>query len=1121
MNDMYLSSCRITSHIGAMAAVYGVSACLPEQARILELGCGNAESLITHALAWPKSQCIGIDLESQAILKAEAYRKQRAANNVSLYTLGLEEVVESQLGEFDYIIITGLFSLLPEKERAVLLNFCERNLSAVGIVVLRWNCLPGSRDAKTLQDAIALHTVDASDDKAALDSARAMLAYLEIAQRSGRNNSMLEHASSVSESEFMLRYLNNFNDAAYLVDFNQQITENGFKYVGDLRANSEIASWYGEAVSKVHDAISPGKSKVLSQQYLDFAVNRNQRFSLLIAQNRLVEINDKPSIAKVKDLHWAGCFKRFISENHEVGDAHINRNKLNLISKDPLILSILDILGDAWPLSVSTEQIIQHTLMPEDPDGHQAKVLAALERLFSQSFDGLLYSFGPSPYNLQHERHLLPIPGLLDDVIASEDICGYNLWGEPITLSGEECRFLHKGVNISDKASALLFLTLRDKGAIGGSARAWKEAFQACLKYTDTVTVGQLVLPLLMFSIGRDSGGFLTDNMAPTTIVKKTSPVEKKRIAVLLKEANLLLQSGKNEEARLFLEHAYYQEPENIHILEGLVRAYLFTSSYDDAQKSIAQLLARHPSHWEFYYFLASLYFKIGMFFYAGRIIRIILRNDRGNAQAWDVLGGLYREHGRADTALICAQKTVGLEPSNPYFLNNLGHLLSEKQQMKEAVKYLKKAIDISENDFGLYGTYLFVLTHDPDISPEDLYDAHVQYGDVVDLWAKQIGVIQTWKGNRDPKRKLRIGFVSGDFLRHPVSNFLMPFWNGINRQHFDLIGYHACPRRDEITDHFERTALLWRDIVNISDVELAKQIHDDAIDILIDLSGHTTYCRLPVFGLHPAPIQMSWIGYPGTTGMKAMDYRMLPETFRNAPNLQEQFTEQLLYVSMEKTFEPNPESPDISVLPAIENGYITFGSFNRPKKINKEVMELWAKILTRIPRAKMLIGFMNDESIVEWITEFMLDNGVNKDQLVFRSQMPMEDYLAEHQSIDIMLDAFPYSGGTTTNHAAWMGVPTISLKGETLSGCQTMDTMYTYGLEQFIAVDKEDYINKALFWAKNIEELSVIRAGMRNRIPTKQSSGFNVAATFEQALRMAWELYCRDEAPRSFVVEQ
>ncbi|MFY9995317.1 MAG: methyltransferase regulatory domain-containing protein [Leclercia sp.] len=1118
---MYLSSCRITSHIGAMAAVYGVPTSLPAQARVLELGCGNAESLITQALAWPESHCTGIDLEPQSILKAEEYRKQRGAKNVSLYALGLRELVKSQLGEFDYIIITGLFSLLPEQERAVLLNFCERNLSSAGIVALQWNCLPGSRDAKTLQDAIALHTIDAPNEHAVLDSARAMLIYLEMAQQAGSTNKIIDHASNMSESEFMLRYLNDFNDAVYLVDFNQQITENGFQYVGDLRANSELAAWYGESLSKVHDAIVPGKSKVLAQQYLDFAVNRTERFSLLVAKSRLSKINDKPCITAINDLHWAGCFKRFFSNNQEVGNAHINKNKLSFPSKDPLTLSILDIIGDAWPLSVSTEQIIQHTLMPEDPEGHRENVLAALEILFSESYEGLLFSYGPSPYNLQHERHLLPIPGLRDDVKSNDEVIRFNLWGEPIALNTEEYTFLHNGVNIIDDYTANLFLTLRDKGAIGGSAYAWREAFQACLTFVDETKVSQLVMPLLMFSFSTDIGGFLTDVVAVEKKAKKTSAAKHKKNDVLLKKASILLHKGKNQEARAFLENIHHQYPENIQILEGLVRAYLLTSSYDNAQQKIAQLLARHPSHWDFYHLLANIYYKTGVFFYAGRIIRIILRNDLENAQAWDILGCLYREHGNADFALTCAKKTVNLEPSNPYFLNNLGHMLSEKQQMKEAVKYLKKAVEISNNNFELYGTYLFVLTHDPDISPQDLYHAHVQYGNAVDVWAQQIGVMKSWKGSRDPDRKLRIGFVSGDFLRHPVSNFLMPFWDGIDRQQFELIGYHSCPKRDEITDHFESTALLWRDIVKSSDVELANQIHEDAIDILIDLSGHTTYCRLPVFGLHPAPVQMTWIGYPGTTGMKTMDYRMLPDTFRNAPNLQEQFTEQILYVSMDKTFEPNPECPEVSVLPALENGYITFGSFNRPKKINEDVLKLWAAILTRIPMAKMLIGFMNDKGIVNWITQFMLDNGVNEEQLVFRSQMPMEEYLAEHKHIDIMLDAFPYSGGTTTNHAAWMGVPTISLKGITLSGCQTMDTMYTYGLEQFIAVDAVDYINKALYWSGNIEELSAIRMGMRDKIPTKHTSGFNVAATFEKALRTAWGLYCSGEAPQSFVVKK
>jgi len=150
-----------------------------------------------------------------------------------------------------------------------------------------------------------------------------------------------------------------------------------------------------------------------------------------------------------------------------------------------------------------------------------------------------------------------------------------------------------------------------------------------------------------------------------------------------------------------------------------------------------------------------------------------------------------------------------------------------------------------------------------------------------------------------------------------------------------------------------------------------------------------------------------------------------------------------------------------------------------------------------------------------------LLDKGVQENQLVFKERMRMEEYLAEHNRIDMMLDAFPYTGGTTTNHAAWMGVPTLTLRGETLAGCQGLDIMYTYGLEQFIAVDKADYVNKAIYWAEHAEELGQVRTSMREQIPTKRDGKFNVAATFERALRQSWEMYCQGETPRSFAVEK
>lgn len=1120
MKDMYISSRRMVSHLGAMSATYGVSGAAPTRARILELGCGDAETLLTHALSWPESECIGIDLEPQAIEQAEQRRQQLGVENVALYALGLDVLVESEPGEFDYIIINGIFSLLPESERAALLSFAKRCLAARGVVALRWNCLPGSRDAKTLQDAIALHTAEATDEEATLSSARAMLVYLELTGQKGRENAVLNAATGAADNEFMLRYVHNFNDAVYLVDFNQQLTELGFQYVGDVNAQSELAAWHGEKLAEAHGAIIPGKGKLLSQQYLDFAVNRAERFSLLIPADSKATLSELPTAGAVKALHWAGCFKRFISESGDIANAHVNRAGQCYPSEDPLILSIMDVIGDAWPFSLSFEQIVQNTLLPEDPDSHREKVQAALETLFAGRREGLLFSYGPCAYNVQNSATLMPVPGLLAAVARDEKKRGFNLWGEAIALTAEEIAFLEGGVTVTDAASAGLVLSLRDKGALCGSARAWKKAFQRCLQFGDVAVLKQLVMTLLMFSSSASIGGLLDD-----ASFEASSPAadkaEQDKINTLLQQANQLLRAGKNNELRHLLEAALVANPDDLQLLVNITRTYLLTASYHAAEQSICRLLAAHAGNWDFYYDVANLFSKSGAPFFAGRVVRTILRNAPAHANSWDLLSCLYRDHGNSNLGIVCAKRAAKLQPRNGHYLTNLGILLSEKQKMAEALKYLKKAVEVSDNHLGYYSNYLFVLTHDPATSPEMLYREHLNYGDTVDLWAKKVGVRKTWKGSREANRKLRVGFISGDFVRHPVSNFFIPFWDAMNRDRFDLVGYHACPTRDDVTDYLEKSSFLWRDIVSISDPELAQQIYDDEIDILIDLSGHTTHCRLPMFGLRPAPIQMTWIGYPGTTGMKTIDYRILPDTIKHVPNIQAQFSENILYVPMEKTFEPWAESPDVNALPALKNGYITFGSFNRPKKLNNQVLRLWASILVRLPSAKLLIGFMDDPDIVTWVKEEMASHGVNDSQLILRARMPMADYLAEHHHVDIMLDAFPYTGGTTTNHAAWMGVPTLSLLGKTIAGCQGLDIMYTYGLEQFVAFDESEYFAKAVYWAEHAEELSQIRASMRSKIPTHHAAGFNVAETFETGLRMAWEIYCRGEAPRPFAVEK
>jgi len=398
--------------------------------------------------------------------------------------------------------------------------------------------------------------------------------------------------------------------------------------------------------------------------------------------------------------------------------------------------------------------------------------------------------------------------------------------------------------------------------------------------------------------------------------------------------------------------------------------------------------------------------------------------------------------------------------------------------------------------------------------------NVHLEYGSQVEQWAASQNMHICHDNDTDPDRKLRVGFVSADLCNHPVSNFFLPFWNNLNRAHFDVVAYSTLENSDKVSDHYAQSATLWRKVKDYSNVRLAKQIVKDQIDILIDLSGHTTGNRLPMFGLKPAPVQMSWIGYPGTTGLAQMDYRITTPGLGKPGEMDDQYTEKLIYMPLRNFFAPSPLSPEINSLPALSNGYFTYGSFNRPKKLNDAVFVLWAEIMRFNPAAKLLIGFMDDEEMITRYRKKLIALGIKDEQLIFRESTSLENYLHMHHEVDLLLDTFPYTGGTTTSHAIWMGVPTLSIAGVTTASRQGVEAMHLYGLQNFIAINQKDYVKKAVAWQSNLLELNDWRQNMRNNMSTNDI-GKNVAAPFEKVLRKAWQIYCAGLPAQSFTVTE
>jgi predicted O-linked N-acetylglucosamine transferase (SPINDLY family) len=414
---------------------------------------------------------------------------------------------------------------------------------------------------------------------------------------------------------------------------------------------------------------------------------------------------------------------------------------------------------------------------------------------------------------------------------------------------------------------------------------------------------------------------------------------------------------------------------------------------------------------------------------------------------------------------------------------------------------------------------YLFIISHDPVMSATEKFHEHVQFGELARRWAA--GIIQPKsKATREAERqKIRLGFVSGDFNSHPVHSFIFPVWQAIDRSRYELYAY-ATGKVDAITESYKTSATKYRYVPSLSEHELAAQIAEDSIDVLIDLSGFTNGNRLLTFALKPAPVQMSWIGFVGTTGLQEMDYYIAHDGLMQPGELDSVFTEKLISLPSAKIFEYAASAPERVELPALKNGYLTLGNFNRPQKLTAAILDCWAKILVALPNARLLFGFMADENMTEHYAQEMTSRGVKREQLDFRTKQNFHGYMAMHNEVDILLDSHPYSAGTTAQYASWMGVPIITAPEGSAVSRTSAATMRTFALDEFVVANLDEYVQKVIELNDRYDHLNTIRLSMRERIIQREKSHSHNAYYFEKMIDTVWQRHLNGEQPEPLFIE-
>lgn len=470
-------------------------------------------------------------------------------------------------------------------------------------------------------------------------------------------------------------------------------------------------------------------------------------------------------------------------------------------------------------------------------------------------------------------------------------------------------------------------------------------------------------------------------------------------------------------------------------------------------------------------------------------------------------LGSAHEHLRKTKSAEEYFLKVLQLEANCAPALNKLAEVLLDSGKADLAIPYFKKAHTLDPKDFTLYSSYLFSLNYTVNLSAQAIFEEHKRFDDIYGF-----GKINRKTINPNSSRRLKIGYISPDFRLHAVSSFFEPVLAHHNRSEFEVFCYHLHQVKDDVSLRLQSMADHWIECSTLSDDALFKKIQEDQIDILIDLAGHTSYSRLLVMARKPSPIQITWLGYINTTGLSAVDYRIV-DHYSDPHGIADQYhSEKLLRLSNSQwCYSKLEQSVDVSPLPMTSSGLVTFGSFNRFSKLSKKILTLWARILVNIKESELHVVDVPDDERKAMET-FFVEHGVNVERIKLHGRVAYQDFVALHHHVDIAFDAHPYSGATTTCDSLWMGVPTLTLVGETSISRSTSSIMQTLGLSDWIANTEEKFVEIAKKQSSDVTKLAELRAGLRQRM---QSSPLMDAELFtknlEAAYRGVWIEKCND----------
>jgi protein O-GlcNAc transferase len=491
----------------------------------------------------------------------------------------------------------------------------------------------------------------------------------------------------------------------------------------------------------------------------------------------------------------------------------------------------------------------------------------------------------------------------------------------------------------------------------------------------------------------------------------------------------------------------------------------------------------------------------------------------RENPKALNGLGLSLLGMGKTTEAIAHIECALGLNPDYAKAHKSLSLALLRQGRVEEAVASLRRALALRPDDSEANSNLLFTLHYLPTCTAQMLADESRVWGE---RHAEPLKRFRRPHTNRpDPARRLRIGYVSGDFHEHPVARFFQSVISNHRPDEVEVFCYHNHRLADEFTQHLREAANHWRTIADQPDERVADRIREDEIDILVDLSGHTGWNRLKLFAHKPAPVQATWLGYFNTTGVRAIDY-VIADPFVCPTGSDELYAEKVVRLPHGfLCYAPPSVTAKVSPLPAASRGYVTFGCFNGIAKVSSQVVEVWAEILRAVPQARLSVKTRGlEEPATRERYAAMFDAcGVDRQRITFSGPSPLRTYFEGYNDIDIALDPFPFNGGTTTVDGLWMGVPAVSLVGERWVSRMGLTHLTAVGLADLAVNSPPEYVRTAVALASDTDRLGTLRAGLRQRLlASPLCNAPHFTRSLEALYRDMWVTWCRSRDSRAVI---